>query len=134
MPKKSKKTKKIETTVQRSLSKKFVKNRSHKRLEDRVEVLERELAELRRRLSGGTVKRASAKQAEAGGNNKDDLQRIKGIGAVLENKLHAIGIDSFKQIAAWSQEDIAGFSQKLSFKGRIEREGWVAQAGVLAAE
>ncbi len=41
---------------------------------------------------------------------------------------------SFAQIAAWTEEDIAAFDEKLSFKGRIEREGWVEQAKALAAE
>jgi predicted flap endonuclease-1-like 5' DNA nuclease len=133
MPKKGRKTKKIDSTLQRSLSKKFVKTRSHKRLTDRVETLEKEIAELRRLLTGGQAKTVMSEMSNAEGQ-KDDLQRIKGIGAVLEESLHAIGIHSFKQIAAWSQTDIDHFSQQLSFKGRIEREAWVKQAGVLAAE
>ena len=36
--------------------------------------------------------------------------------------------------AAWGETEIAEFDEKLSFKGRIEREGWVEQAKALAAE
>ncbi|MEO1732509.1 MAG: hypothetical protein AAFR45_02595, partial [Pseudomonadota bacterium] len=38
----------------------------------------------------------------------------------------------FGQIAAWTDEDVAAFDEKLSFKGRIEREGWIEQAKTLA--
>lgn len=51
---------------------------------------------------------------------------------MLEEKLHAAGVTSFAQIAAWTEADIAEFDEKLSFKGRIEREGWVEQAKELA--
>ena len=67
--------------------------------------------------------------APAGG---DDLKKLSGVGPVLEEKLHAAGVTSFAQIAAWGPEDIEEFDEKLSFKGRIEREGWVEQAKKLA--
>ncbi|MEM7296477.1 MAG: 50S ribosomal protein L21 [Pseudomonadota bacterium] len=68
---------------------------------------------------------AVAAPAEAGA---DDLKELSGVGPALEKKLHAAGVTSFAQIAAWTEDDIAEFDEKLSFKGRIEREGWVAQA------
>lgn len=71
---------------------------------------------------------AGAKAASAG----DDLKQLSGVGPALEKKLHEAGITSFAQIAAWSAEDIAAMDEKLSFKGRIEREGWVGQAKELA--
>jgi len=58
----------------------------------------------------------------------DDLKALSGVGPALEKKLHAAGVTSFAQIAAWTEADIAEMDEKLSFKGRIEREGWVAQA------
>ena len=70
--------------------------------------------------------------AVAGGT--DDLKRLSGVGPVLEKKLHALGITTFAQVAAWTEEDIARVDEELSFKGRIEREGWVDQAKTLAAE
>ena len=62
----------------------------------------------------------------------DDLKRLSGVGPALEKKLLAAGVTSFAQIAAWTEADIAEFDEKLSFKGRIEREGWVEQAKTLA--
>lgn len=62
----------------------------------------------------------------------DNLQDIKGIGAVLEKKLNAMGITRFEQIAAWTQGDIAKIDETLNFRGRIQRERWVEQARELA--
>lgn len=70
-----------------------------------------------------------AKAADAGA---DDLKKLSGVGPALEKKLLAAGVTTFAQIAAWSAADIAEFDEKLSFKGRIEREGWVDQAKALA--
>ena len=70
-----------------------------------------------------------AKAADAGA---DDLKKLSGVGPALEKKLHAAGVTTFAQIAAWGADDIAEFDEKLSFKGRIEREGWVDQAKALA--
>jgi large subunit ribosomal protein L21 len=65
------------------------------------------------------------KMSEAGA---DDLKALSGVGPALEKKLHEAGITSFAQIAAWTEADIAEVDEKLSFKGRIQREGWVEQA------
>ena len=73
--------------------------------------------------------KAEAPAADAGA---DDLKKLSGVGPALEKKLHAAGVTTFAQIAAWGAEDIADFDEKLSFKGRIEREGWVEQAKELA--
>ncbi len=72
-----------------------------------------------------------AAKAEAGA---DDLKLLSGVGPALEKKLHENGVTSFAQIAAWGPEEIADMDEKLSFKGRIERDGWVEQATTLAAE
>ena len=74
---------------------------------------------------------AADKQADtaAGG---DDLKQLSGVGPALEKKLHKAGITTFAQIAAWTEADIAAMDEALSFKGRIEREGWVDQAKELA--
>lgn len=63
---------------------------------------------------------------------KDDLKKIGGVGPVLEGKLNALGITTYAQIAAFTDEDIARVDEALSFKGRIERENWVEQAKELA--
>src|SRR6056297_1313020 len=72
---------------------------------------------------------APAKKADAAG---DDLKLLSGVGPALEKKLHESGVTTFAQIAAWTDADIADMDEKLSFKGRIEREGWVEQAKELA--
>ncbi|PKQ11024.1 MAG: 50S ribosomal protein L21 [Alphaproteobacteria bacterium HGW-Alphaproteobacteria-1] len=73
--------------------------------------------------------KAPAAKATVGG---DDLKRLSGVGPALEKKLHEAGVTSFAQIAAWTPEDVAAFDEKLNFKGRIEREGWIEQAKELA--
>jgi len=62
----------------------------------------------------------------------DDLKKISGVGPVLEGKLNALGITRYDQIAAFTAEDIAKVDDLLNFKGRIERDDWVAQATELA--
>ncbi|MEM8632159.1 MAG: 50S ribosomal protein L21 [Pseudomonadota bacterium] len=64
----------------------------------------------------------------------DDLKKLSGVGPALEKKLLEAGVTSFAQIASWGEAEIADFDEKLSFKGRIEREGWVEQAKALVAE
>ena len=78
------------------------------------------------------AKAAAPKKAKAAAG-ADDLKKLSGVGPVLEKKLVAAGITSFAQIAAWTDKDVAEFDEKLDFKGRIEREGWVEQAKKLAA-
>ena len=68
------------------------------------------------------------KKAAPGASGADDLKELSGVGPALEKKLHAAGVTTFAQIAAWTEEDVAAMDEKLSFKGRIEREGWIEQA------
>ncbi|GJL92409.1 50S ribosomal protein L21 [Hyphococcus sp.] len=77
------------------------------------------------------TKKAAPKKAAAAAS-ADDLKLLSGVGPVLETKLNEAGITSFAQIAAWGPKDIEAMDEKLSFKGRIEREGWVEQAKKLA--
>jgi large subunit ribosomal protein L21 len=69
-----------------------------------------------------------AKAAPKAAAGADDLKELSGVGPALEKKLHEAGVTTFAQIAAWGPDDIAEMDEKLSFKGRIEREGWVEQA------
>lgn len=62
----------------------------------------------------------------------DDLKAISGIGPKLEKVLNDLGVWTYAQIAAWSKEEIAWVDDYLSFKGRIDRDGWIAQAAKLA--
>lgn len=62
----------------------------------------------------------------------DDLTKISGVGPVLQTKLHELGVTKFEQIAKFSKEDIERVDDRLSFKGRIERDDWLKQAAELA--
>ena len=63
----------------------------------------------------------------------DDLKLISGVGPVLEEKLNSVGIYRFEQIANWTEQNVEEFEELLSFKGRVERVNWIAQAKDLAA-
>ena len=61
-------------------------------------------------------------------DERDDLKRIYGVAVVLETRLNEYGIYTFKQIMNWDEKAIEEFSELLSFKDRIHRDGWLAQA------
>jgi predicted flap endonuclease-1-like 5' DNA nuclease len=61
----------------------------------------------------------------------DDLKRITGIGPKIEKMLNGLGIWHYDQIAAWTQQEIDWVNTEMSFRGRIERDNWVRQAGEL---
>ena len=73
-----------------------------------------------------------AKAKKAAKSDGDDLSTISGVGPVIVGKLHAEGITTFAQIAAWTDADVEAIEEKLSFKGRVGREDWIAQAKELA--
>jgi predicted flap endonuclease-1-like 5' DNA nuclease len=68
-------------------------------------------------------------QASASG---DDLTRIRAIDKALAAKLHAAGVRSYGEIAAWTSEEVKAISETLGSEGRIERENWIEQAHILA--
>ncbi|WP_460274582.1 NADH-quinone oxidoreductase subunit NuoE [Celeribacter sp. ULVN23_4] len=63
----------------------------------------------------------------------DDLKKLKGVGPKLEQTLNELGFYHFDQVAAWTPAEIAWVDSRLKFKGRIERDGWIEQAKILAA-
>lgn len=65
-------------------------------------------------------------------DSADDLSKLSGVGPVMVKKLNSEGVINFAQIAAWTPEDIAEIDEKLSLKGRIDRDDWVKQATDLA--
>lgn len=77
-------------------------------------------------------KKATPKAAVKKPSVPDDLKLIKGVGKMIETKLAKEGITAYSQIAAWKKADIIEFDEKLSFKGRIDRDDWINQAKVLA--
>ncbi len=62
----------------------------------------------------------------------DDLKLLKGVGPKLEQTLHDLGFYHFDQVAAWTEAEIAWVDTRLKFKGRIQRDGWIEQARILA--
>ena len=73
-------------------------------------------------------KSAPVKEKKTTTSVSDDLKQLSGVGPALEKKLHAAGVKSFEQIAAWSVKDIEVINEKISSKGRVEKEGWIDQA------
>lgn len=67
------------------------------------------------------------------GGKPDDLKKLKGVGPKLEATLHELGFYHFDQVANWGPAEVAWVDSRLKFKGRIERDGWIDQAKVLAA-
>jgi predicted flap endonuclease-1-like 5' DNA nuclease len=62
----------------------------------------------------------------------DDLKRISGIGPSIEKMLNGLGIYHFRQIAAFTPENVAWVDRRLRFRGRIAREDWIGQAKALS--
>ena len=75
-----------------------------------------------------TKKSAPVKEKKVTASVSDDLKQLSGVGPALEKKLHAAGVKSFEQIAAWSAKDVEAINEKISSKGRVEKEGWIDQA------
>lgn len=63
----------------------------------------------------------------------DDLKLIWGVADKLEEKLNAMGIWHFDQIAKWTQEEVEWFEASMQgFKGRVARDKWIDQCQKLA--
>ena len=83
-------------------------------------------------VAEGAAQQPNAMDAAREGG-PDDLKRIKGVGPKLEILLNSLGIFHFDQIAAWGASEVAWMDDNLAgFKGRVTRDTWVAQAGLLA--
>ena len=66
---------------------------------------------------------------------KDDLKMISGIGPVLEGKLNADGICTYRRVAVLTDTDIDRLeSEVIHFSGRIRRDDWIGQAKELHAK
>ena len=87
----------------------------------KAEELER-VAKKAEKIDFGTIGVASA-------SDKDNLQELKGIGPFIEEKLNALGIFKFVQIAKMTSkiEDEVNIAIEF-FPGRVKRDEWVKQA------
>ncbi len=80
------------------------------------------------KVSEGKVGAAPANLLKAAQGDKDDLKKISGVGPKLEGVLNEIGVFHFWQVAEWGPAEIEYMDDRLSFKGRIERDDWIKQA------
>ncbi|MFQ3244077.1 MAG: small subunit ribosomal protein S2 [Arenicella sp.] len=79
--------------------------------------------------AAAAVKEAATALAEAvTPAGSDQLTDINGIGPVIEGKLNGLGVTTFQHIADFTAQDVERIDGELNFKGRIEREEWIAQA------
>ncbi len=79
------------------------------------------------------AKKAPETLTAARDSGADDLKLLKGVGPKLEQTLNEMGFYHFDQIAAWTEAEVAWVDTRLKFKGRIDRDGWIDQAKILAA-
>jgi predicted flap endonuclease-1-like 5' DNA nuclease len=63
----------------------------------------------------------------------DDLRRIEGVDENAAAALNRLGIWTFRQIAAWSADNVRWIDSWLADPGRVGRESWREQAALLAA-
>ncbi len=79
-------------------------------------------------------KEAPAKEAPAAtGLEASNLSLISGVGPTIEKKLRAAGIQTWNDIAGWSDADVEKWNAELKLNGRATREEWVEQAKELLA-
>ncbi|TAL80779.1 MAG: 30S ribosomal protein S2 [Beijerinckiaceae bacterium] len=64
----------------------------------------------------------------------DDLAKLHGVGPQIVKKLNDAGVFHFWQIAAMTPDDAAKLDRDLKLGGKLERDGWIAQAHGLVAE
>jgi len=92
-------------------------------------------------IAGKPAAKAAAKLVKVGGAAgepagptrhppaKDDLKTISGLGPVLEKKLNAYGISSYRQLAELTDDEIKRVETAITkFSGRIHRDNWIEQA------
>jgi poly(hydroxyalkanoate) granule-associated protein len=95
---------------------------------DDLQGIARRLEEMNGLLEALAEERQAAAMA-APPADRDDLKLIKGIGSVLEGKLHGVGINTYQQIATLTDEEIERLEAgDASFSGRIHRDDWIGQA------
>jgi len=85
--------------------------------------------------SGDGAREASAvsgRESAGGVYGGDDLTRISGIGRATRVHLAELGVTTFADVAGLEASDIQRVEQALDdAPGRIERDGWIAQAKAL---
>ncbi len=90
------------------------------RAEEERDALRAELDLLKRNLDQAAAFRSGDQAA-------DDLTMIRGVGRVLEARLHAFGVFSYRQIADWTPDEVTLFGRLMGFGDRVRREDWQGQ-------
>ena len=123
---------------------------AEKAAQERLEQMDREMEERRKKLD--EMDEATRKKEEellrisekaktidfatigvATSDEKDDLQKIKGVGPFIEDKLNALGIYTFEQVGNMTSEIEEQVNIAIEFfSGRIKRDKWAKQAKKLA--
>lgn len=98
-------------------------------IERRLDALSQEMAALQSRPPAPPLAPSAPRAPRPSKEERDNLILIHGVGPVLQRVLNRMGIYRFEQVMRWDANDIAAVTARLpNFKGRIEREGWVASA------
>ncbi|HVV93769.1 MAG TPA: 30S ribosomal protein S2 [Hyphomicrobiales bacterium] len=63
----------------------------------------------------------------------DDLTKLAGVGPTLEKRLNDYGVFHYWQIGALTPPEAEEMDRELKLGGRIDRDGWIAQARDLVA-
>jgi predicted flap endonuclease-1-like 5' DNA nuclease len=65
-------------------------------------------------------------------SHHDNLCRIGGITPEIEEKLNALGVSRYSEIAQWSPAAVERIDRELGTAGRIAHENWIEQAQILS--
>ena len=84
--------------------------------------------------SVGDMGKAPKVLEKARGGKADNLTLIDGVGNAIEKRLFALGIYHFDQIAKMSNDEATWLGHEIGFPGRVQRENWVAESVILAAD
>jgi predicted flap endonuclease-1-like 5' DNA nuclease len=83
----------------------------------------------------GTVGTAPARLTAPRDGRADDLKIIEGVGPAMEKLVNSLGFYHYDQIANWSADELAWVDSHMkTFRGRIVRDRWQAQAKIILAE
>ena len=81
----------------------------------------------------GEILRAPVHEALAGGETKDQLTRMKGVGPKFAEVLHENGFFRFEQLAQLTPAEIERLDRQLGpFRGRLQRDRIIEQADYLS--
>jgi predicted flap endonuclease-1-like 5' DNA nuclease len=97
---------------------------------ERIRALEAALAERTRAMAD--VERSLAEARSALPQPGDDLQRIRGIGPKFAERLRALGVLRYADVACWQPEDVERVARQLAISpSRIHQEDWMGSAARL---